>query len=88
MTARAELFAAAEETLFSPARADLALAQESLQFAQGRYEASAAPLLEVIDAQTALVQGEVTLSRAEFDELAAVFALRHALGRSLVDGAI
>ena len=70
------------------ARAGLAFAQESLRLAQGRYAAGAGPFLEVIDAQTALVQADVTLARAEFDELAAVLALRHALGRSVVDGAI
>ncbi len=70
------------------ARAGLVFAQESLRLAQGRYAAGAGPFLEVIDAQTALAQAEVTLARAEFDELAAVLALRHALGRSVVDGAI
>ena len=70
------------------ARAGLAFAQESLRLAQGRYAAGAGPFLEVIDAQTALVQAEVTLARAEFDELAAVIALRHAIGRSVVNGAI
>ncbi|MBI3998558.1 MAG: TolC family protein [Armatimonadetes bacterium] len=70
------------------ARAGLAFAQESLRLAQGRYAAGAGPFLEVIDAQTALVQAEVALARAEFDELAGALALRHALGRSVVDGAI
>lgn len=70
------------------ARAGLAFAQESLRLAQGRYAAGAGPFLEVVDAQTALVTAEVTLARAEFDELAAVLSLRYALGRSLVDGAI
>lgn len=70
------------------ARAGLAFAQESLRLAQGRYAAGAGPILEVVDAQTALVQAEVTLARAEFDELAAVIALRHGLGRSVVDGGI
>ncbi len=70
------------------ARAGLAFAQESFRLAQGRFAAGAGPFLEVIDAQTALVQAEVTLARAEFDELAAVLALRHAVGRSVVDGAI
>ncbi len=70
------------------ARAGLAFAQESLRLAQGRYAAGAGPILEVVDAQTALVQAEVTLARAEFDELAAVITLRHGLGRSVVDGGI
>ncbi len=70
------------------ARAGLAFAQESFRLAQGRFAAGAGPFLEVIDAQTALVQAEVTLARAEFDELAAVLSLRHALGRSVIDGAI
>lgn len=70
------------------ARAGLAFAQESLRLAQGRYAAGAGPFLEVVDAQTALVSAEVTLARAEFDELAAVMSLRYALGRPIVDGAI
>jgi outer membrane protein TolC len=70
------------------ARAGLAFAQESLRLAQGRYAAGAGPFIEVIDAQTAMAQAEVTLASAEFDELAAVVALRHAVGRSVVDGAI
>ncbi len=68
------------------ARAGLVFAQESFRLAQGRFAAGAGPFLEVIDAQTALVQAEVTLARAEFDELAAVLSLRHALGRSVIDG--
>jgi outer membrane protein len=70
------------------ARAGLAFAQESLRLAQGRYGAGAGPILEVVDAQTALVLAEVTLARAEFDEVAGVVSLRYALGRSVVDGAI
>ncbi|MCL6553749.1 MAG: TolC family protein, partial [Firmicutes bacterium] len=70
------------------AQAQLAFAQESLRLAQGRYAAGAGPFLEVIDAQTALVQAEVTLAAAQFDELAGVISLRYALGRSVVDGAI
>jgi outer membrane protein TolC len=70
------------------ARAGLEFAQESLRLAQGRFAAGAGPLLEVIDAQTALVQAEVTLNRAEFDEVTGVIALRYALGRSVVDGAL
>ncbi len=70
------------------ARAGLEFAQESLRLAKGRYAAGAGPFLEVVDAQTALVAAEVTLARAEFDELAAVLSLRYALGRSVADGAI
>jgi multidrug efflux system outer membrane protein len=70
------------------ARAQLAFAQESLRLAQGRYAAGAGPFLEVIDAQTALVQAEVALATAEYDELSGVISLRYALGRSVVDGAI
>lgn len=70
------------------ARAGLAFAQESLRLAQGRYAAGAGPFIEVVDAQTALVAAEVTLARAEFDELAGVLSLRYALGRSVVDGRI
>jgi multidrug efflux system outer membrane protein len=70
------------------AQAQLAFAQESLRLAQGRYAAGAGPFLEVVDAQTALVQAEVALATAQFDELAGVISLRYALGRSVVDGAI
>ncbi len=68
------------------ARAQVAFAQESLRLAQGRFAAGAGPLLEVTDAQTVLVQAEVTLTRAEYDELAGVISLRYALGRSVVAG--
>jgi outer membrane protein TolC len=70
------------------ARAGLAFAQESLRLAQGRYSAGAGAILEVVDAQTALVAAEVTLASAEFDAVAGVIALRYALGRSVADGAI
>lgn len=70
------------------ARAQLAFAQESLRLAQGRFAAGAGPLLEVTDAQTVLVLAEVTLARAEYDELAGVISLRYALGRSVVTGQI
>jgi outer membrane protein TolC len=70
------------------AQAQLAFAQESLRLAQGRYAAGAGPFLEVVDAQTALVQAEVALATAQFDELSGVISLRYALGRSVVDGAI
>jgi len=70
------------------AQAGLAFAQESLRLSQGRYAAGAATILEVIDAQTALVQAQVTLDGAQFDELAGVVSLRYALGRSVVDGTI
>jgi outer membrane protein len=70
------------------ARAGLLFAQESLRLAQGRYAAGAGTLLEVTDAQTALVTAEQALANAEFDELAAALSLRHALGRSVVSGAI
>jgi outer membrane protein TolC len=69
-------------------QAQLTFAQESLRLAQGRYAAGAGPFLEVIDAQTALVQAEVALATAQFDELSGVISLRYALGRSVVDGAI
>jgi outer membrane protein TolC len=70
------------------ARAQLAFAQESVRLAQGRFAAGAGPLIEVTDAQTALVLAEVTLARAEYDELAGIISLRYALGRSVVTGQI
>lgn len=70
------------------AQAGLAYAQESLRLAQGRYATGVGRLLEVTTAQTALVQAQVSLDGAQFDELTAVISLRYALGRSVVDGAI
>jgi outer membrane protein TolC len=70
------------------AQAGLAFAQESLRLSQGRYSAGAGTILEVIDAQTALVQAQVALDNAQFDELAGVISLRYALGRSVVDGSL
>jgi len=70
------------------ARAGLAFAQESLRLAQGRFAAGAGPLLEVTDAQTVLVQAEVALATAEYDEAAGIISLRYALGRSVTDGAL
>jgi len=70
------------------ARAGLAFAQESLRLAQGRFAAGAGPLLEVTDAQTVLVQAEVALATAEYDEAAGIISLRYALGRSVIDGAL
>lgn len=70
------------------ARAALAFAEESLRLARGRYAAGAAPIFEVTETQTTMVQAEVALASAEFDRLAAVLQLRRALGRSVVDGAV
>ncbi len=70
------------------ARAGLAFAQESLRLAQGRYAAGAGTLIEVTDAQTTVVQAQVTLASAESDQLAAMINLRYALGRSVVDGTL
>jgi outer membrane protein TolC len=63
-------------------------AQEWLRLAHGRYQAGLASIVELTDAQTVLVQADVALQRAEYDELAAAIALRHAVGRSVVTGAI
>ncbi len=70
------------------ARAGLAFAEESLRLARARYEAGAAPIFEVTDAQTTLLAAEVALTGAQFDQLAGVLQLRRAIGRSVVDGAI
>ncbi len=73
---------------FTSANAGLAFAQESLRLAQGRYAAGVATIVEVTTAQTTLVQAQVTLDSAVFDELSAVVSLRYAIGRSVVTGAI
>jgi outer membrane protein TolC len=70
------------------AQAGVVLAAESLRLAQGRYAAGAGPIFEVTDAQTTLLQAEVTLANARFDQLAGILQLRWALGRSIVDGAL
>lgn len=70
------------------ARAGLAFAEESLRLARARYAAGAAPIFEVTDAQTTLLQAEVALANAIFDQLVGSLQLRRALGRSVVDGAI
>jgi outer membrane protein TolC len=70
------------------ASAGLMFAQEWLRLAHGRYQAGLASIVELTDAQTVLVQADVALQRAEYDELAAAIALRHAVGRSVVTGAI
>jgi outer membrane protein TolC len=70
------------------ARASLALAEESLRLAQGRYAAGVVAIFAVTDAQTTVLEAEVALAGAEFDQVAGVLQLRHALGRSVVDGTI
>ena len=54
---------------------------ENLRLATGRYEAGAADIIEMIDAQVQMTTAETNLVRARFDQAAALASLYRALGR-------
>jgi outer membrane protein TolC len=54
---------------------------ENLRLATGRYEAGAADIIEMIDAQLQMTTAETNLVRARFDQATALAALYRALGR-------
>jgi outer membrane protein TolC len=54
---------------------------ENLRLATGRYEAGAADIIEMIDAQVQMTTAETTLVRARFDQATALASLYRALGR-------
>jgi len=54
---------------------------ENLRLATGRYEAGAADIIEMIDAQVQMTTAETTLVRTRFDQATALAALYRALGR-------
>ncbi|MHB8837307.1 MAG: TolC family protein [Candidatus Methylomirabilia bacterium] len=54
---------------------------ENLRLATGRYEAGAADIIEMIDAQVQMTTAETTLVRVRFDQATALAALYRALGR-------
>ncbi len=60
-------------------------ARESLQLAQGRYEAGIGPSLEVTDAQVAASQAELDHIQAKYDYRLAVARLFKAMGRITTD---
>lgn len=68
-------------------RVAAAAAEESLRVAEGRYRAGVTILLEVLDAQVASTQARVALVQTEYDLRLAAFALRHALGRPVLQSA-
>lgn len=68
-------------------RVAAAAAEESLRVAEGRYRAGVTILLEVLDAQVAATQARVNLVQTEYDLRLSVFALRHALGRPVLQSA-
>ena len=54
---------------------------ENLRLATGRYEAGAADIIEMIDAQLQMTTAETNLVRARFDQATALALLYRALGR-------
>ena len=54
---------------------------ENLRLATGRYEAGAADIIEMIDAQVQMTTADTALVRARFDQATALAALYRALGR-------
>jgi outer membrane protein TolC len=54
---------------------------ENLRLATGRYEAGAADIIEMVDAQVQMTAAETNLVQARFDRLTALAALYRALGR-------
>ena len=54
---------------------------ENLRLATGRYEAGAADIIEMIDAQVQMTTAETNLVRARFDQATALASLYRALGR-------
>lgn len=68
-------------------RAAGAAAEESLRVAEGRYRAGVAILLEVLDGQVAATQARVSFVQTESDLRLAAVALRHALGRPILQSA-
>jgi len=65
-------------------RASVAAAEESLRVAEGRYQAGAGTLLEVLDAQATATQARISYVQARYDLYLAGVALQHALGRPVI----
>jgi outer membrane protein TolC len=70
----------AAEQLVATTKAREAFA-ENLRLATGRYEAGAADIIEMIDAQVQMTAAETNLVRGRFDQATALAALYRALGR-------
>jgi outer membrane protein TolC len=54
---------------------------ENLRLATGRYEAGAADIIEMVDAQVQMTTAETSLVQARFDQATALAALYRSLGR-------
>jgi outer membrane protein TolC len=70
----------AAEQLAASVKAREAFA-ENLRLATGRYEAGAADIIEMIDAQVQMTTAETSLVQARFNQVTALAALYRALGR-------
>ena len=70
----------AAEQLVASEKAREAFA-ENLRLATGRYEAGAADIIEMIDAQVQMTTAETTVVQARFDQATALATLYRALGR-------
>lgn len=63
-------------------KSSLQKARESLELAQGRYEAGVGPFIEVTDAQLAAVQAETDFIQAQYDYRLSVARLFRAIGKN------
>ena len=70
----------AAEQLAASVKAREAFA-ENLRLATGRYEAGAADIIEMVDAQVQMTTADTTLVQVRFDQATALASLYHALGR-------
>ena len=95
-TAEAEALVAAAEFALGDRRRQIRLAVEqaeqamqdaaeqlaaSVRLATGRYEAGAADIIEMVDAQVQMTTADTTLVQVRFDQATALASLYHALGR-------
>ncbi|OGW50746.1 MAG: hypothetical protein A2078_00530 [Nitrospirae bacterium GWC2_57_9] len=70
------------KTRISVMESSLQKARESLDLAQGRYQAGVGPSLEVTDAQVAAVQAETDHVQAQYDYQLSVARLLKAMGKA------
>jgi len=80
MDQAAQAISDAAEQLAASEKAREAFA-ENLRLATGRYEAGAADIIEMIDAQLQITTAETNLVRDRFDQALALAVLYRALGR-------
>jgi outer membrane protein TolC len=74
----------ANETALRVARETVTQAEEAFRQETTRYQARVATTVELLDAQTALVQGRLRLSNARFDYLVSVAQLESLVGQPLL----